>query len=64
MEQHYMIMIWNVIGSKENQNLTVKEQQDKIIDVLSEMKKHVQSFTKTEYKKQFVKAVEESLKNL
>jgi hypothetical protein len=31
MEQHYMSMIWKIVGGKENENLTVKEQQDKIV---------------------------------
>lgn len=59
-----MIMIWDVIGSIENQNLTVKEQQDKIVNILSEMKKDVHSFTKTEFKKQCVMAVQNSLNAL
>jgi hypothetical protein len=64
MEQHYMLMIWKVIGAKENQNLTVKEQQDKIVEILSLMKKDVQDFTKNDFKKQCVKAVEASLNAL
>lgn len=64
MEQHYMLMIWKVIGAKENQNLTVKEQQDKIVEILSSMKKDVQDFTKDEFKKQCVKAIESSLNTL
>jgi hypothetical protein len=64
MEQHYMSMIWKVIGAKENQNLTVKEQQDKIVEILSLMKKDVQDFTKNDFKKQCVKAIEVSLNAL
>ena len=64
MEQHYMSMIWQVFGLKENQNLTTKEQQDKIVEILSLMKKDVQDFTKSEFKKQCVKAVESALNGL
>lgn len=64
MEQHYMSMIWKVIGSKENQNLTTKEQQDKIIEILSLMKEDVKSFTKVEFKKQCIKVVQDSLNEL
>ncbi len=59
-----MSMIWKVFGLKENQNLTVKEQQDKIIEILSLMKKDVEAFTKIEFKKQCVKTVENSLNAL
>lgn len=64
MEQHYMAMIWQIFGRKENQNLTVKEQQDKIVEILSSMKKDVQDFTRSEFKKQCVKIVESALNGL
>ena len=56
-----MSMIWQVFGLKENQNLTTKEQQDKIVEILSLMKKDVQDFTKSEFKKKCVKVVEAAL---
>lgn len=61
MEQHYMAEIWRVISLKENQTLTVKEQQDKIVEILALMKKDVQEFTKVEFKKQCIKAVDVAL---
>lgn len=64
MEQHYMSMIWQVFALKENQNLTNKEKQDKIVEILSLMKKDVQDFTKSEFKKQCAKAVESALNGL
>jgi len=59
-----MSMIWHTLGAKENQDLTVKEKQDKIEEILSLMKKDVQDFTKSQFKKQCIKAVEGSLNAL
>lgn len=56
-----MAEIWRVISLKENQTLTVKEQQDKIVEILALMKKDVQEFTKVEFKKQCIKAVDVAL---
>ena len=59
-----MIKIWQVIGLKENQNLTVKEQQDKITNILSDMKKDAETSAKRALKKEFIKTVSISLNAL
>jgi hypothetical protein len=64
MEEYYMIKIWQVIGLKENQNLTVKEQQDKITNILSDMKKDAETSAKRALKKEFIKTVSISLNAL
>jgi len=64
MEEHYMLKIWEIFSLKSNETLSPKEQQNKIIEILSDMKNDVKSFTKTDLKKQFVKTVEESLKSI
>ena len=64
MEEFYMIKIWEVIASKENQNLTPKEQQDKILEILSIMKNGVEKSAKRTFKKEFIKVLGDSLKAL
>lgn len=64
MEQHYMSMIWRIIGLKENQSLTTKEQQEKIVEILSQMKKDVQEFTKAEFKKQCINVIQTCLETI
>lgn len=59
-----MSMIWHVIGAEENQKLTPKEQQDKIVEILTLMKKDVQTSTKFEVKKQCIKIVSDSLNSI
>lgn len=61
MENEYMLKIWGVIGTKENQNLTVKEQQDKIVDMPFFMEKDTQAHIISEFKKQCLKAIELAL---
>jgi hypothetical protein len=64
MEQHYMSLIWDAISLKENENLTVKQQQDKIVTILSKFKKEVEEYTKHNLKKQCIKAIEKTLLDL
>lgn len=64
MKEHYMGLIWGVIGKKENQRLSVKEQQDKIVEILTLMEKDVKDFTKAELKQKYTKAIQNALKEV
>ena len=64
MEEFYMIKIWQIIALKENQTLTVKEQQDKIIEILNTMKNDVETSTKRRFKKEVINVVADSLNAL
>lgn len=64
MENHYMSIIWHIVASKQNQNLTVEQQQCKIVEILSLMKKDVEAFAKSEFKKKCIKSVQDSLNSL
>lgn len=64
MEQHYLSLIWAVIALKENEQLTTAEKQAKIVEVLSAMKKDVEGFTRTQFKRQCLKVVEEALSSI
>ena len=64
MEDFYMSKIWDVFALKANEDLTNKEKQDKIKDILSLMKKDVQDFTKVDFKKQCIDTITISLNNL
>jgi len=64
MEEHYMIKIWEIFSLKQNENLSNKEQQNKIVEILSQMKEDVKTFTKSDLKKQVIKNVSEAINNL
>jgi len=61
MEKHYMSLIWSVFGLKEYEHLSNEEKQDKIVDILSCMKKDAQDFERTKFKKECIKAVADSV---
>ncbi len=52
IEEHYLIKIWAIVGLKENQHLSVDEQQQKILKLLSSMKKEVKEFVEVDFKKE------------
>ena len=64
MEEHYMSMIWRVIGAKENEALTNSEKQSKIVAILSLMKQEAFDFQKQTLKKQCIKAATDSINAL
>lgn len=64
MEQHYLMLIWQVFGLKKNENLSNEEKQKMILEILSSMKKMVEDSTKSKLKKDFIKTVTDSLNNL
>jgi len=64
MEEHYMIKIWEIFALKTNENLSPKEQQNKIVEILSQMKEDIKTFTKSDLKKQVIKNVSEAISNL
>lgn len=64
MEQHYMTMIWHVVGAKENEALTNSQKQDKIVEILSSMKKEAFEIQKQSLKKQCIKAATDSINAL
>ena len=60
MEKHFMGLIWHAMHA----NLTAKEQQEKIEQILSEMKTFVQDSTKREFKNQVIKSIGNTLNEL
>ena len=61
MEQHYMSLIWKTCL---NNNLTDIEQQNKIVEILSEMHLHVYNNAKHEVKEHFMKSVKNELSKI
>ena len=55
-----MGLIWHAMHA----NLTAKEQQEKIEQILSEMKTFVQDSTKREFKNQVIKSIGSTLNEL
>ena len=62
MEDYYLIQIWHVIGAEENQNLTAKEQQGKILSILSQFRNEVESGSERKTKIALKKQIEEIFK--
>ena len=54
-------MIWHVVGAKENEALTNSQKQDKIVEILSSMKKEAFEIQKQSLKKQCIKAATDSI---
>lgn len=59
-----MIKIWHIIGAKEYEQLSNSDKQCMVENVLHEMKIEAQQFAKTEFKKQCIEAVSNSLKSI
>lgn len=64
MEEYYMAKIWNVISFKKNQNLTNKQQQDKIIEILETMKSDIETSAKKRFKQEVIDIIGNSLNAL
>lgn len=61
MEEEYMLQIYNVFALKTNQDLTVKEQQNKIVEILRKMRKETEDWQKIKLNNHIQEAVKRGI---